>query len=307
MGILFMVPLGFVGSFFGWKAAWTGALFVVLFDTFYSLGLSLFLGQSLGGFFVGLGYLALMTLAFSWLIAPPPGGPGILRTRAAHRLILGALAGALAGQFVLSGVAESLTRFQAELISAMALASAGADAVRRSLLEQELSPERVMALINMVQVRGGLLGSMMLILFINRQVSLMVAAFVCRRQGRPVEGSGSLAVFHVPVRLIWVFSLALGGILFFRLLALSLPETLAWNALTLCVLMYLAQGWGILRFFMNRRTAGRRLLLSIGIVLVILSPGINVIALGLLVLLGVAEHWAPLRVVHNGPPSTPAV
>jgi hypothetical protein len=45
-----------------------------------------------------------------------------------------------------------------------------------------------------------------------------------------------------------------------------------------------------------------RLVLNIGIILVIFSPGLNVIALGLLVLLGVAEHWAPLRALGSRKP-----
>jgi hypothetical protein len=247
-----------------------------------------------------------MALAFTWLVAPPAEGPGLFRIRAAYRLILGALAGAAAGMvFTLGDSAELFMRAQAELISSMAAASAGADAVRRSLLEQELSPDRLMALFHTVQVRGGLLGSMMAIFFINRQLSLAIAAFVRRRRGWRGKDA-SLVLFHVPARLIWVFSLSLGGILFFRLLGLSLPETLAWNCVTFCVLMYLAQGFGIVRFLLSRRPPGRRLLLNIGIILVIFSPGINTIALGLLMLLGVAEHWAPLRVVHDRPPPTPA-
>jgi uncharacterized protein YybS (DUF2232 family) len=121
-------------------------------------------------------------------------------------------------------------------------------------------------------------------------------------------GDTSLRTFHVPPRLIWVFSLSLGGILLFRVLGLSLPETAAWNCLVLCALMYLAQGLGIVRFFLSRRShaPGRRLFLTIGIILVVISPGINTIALGLLLLLGIAEQWAPLRVVRDRPPSTPA-
>ncbi|MDR2375533.1 MAG: hypothetical protein LBD96_03745 [Treponema sp.] len=306
LGILFMVPLGVVGFSFGRRTAWTGALLAVLFNTICALALSLFSGQFLAEFFSGVGYFFLMTLAFTWLVAPPREGPGILRIRAAYRLILGALAGALAGLgFTLGDSLDVFMQAQAELISSMAVASAGADAVRRSLLEQELSPERLMALFNTIQIRGGLLGSMMAIFFINRQLSLAFAAFMGRRQGHREGEDTSLMSFHVPARLIWVFSLSLGGILISGVLGLSLPETLAWNCVTFCVLMYLAQGFGIVRFFLSRRPAGRRLLFSIGIILVIVSPGINTIALGLLILLGIAEHWAPLRVVRDRPPPTP--
>jgi hypothetical protein len=303
-----MVPLGFTGFFFGPGAARLGALLTVFLHALWTLGLSLLVEGGLAGFLPGTAFFLLVTLVFIWLVAPPLGVPKILRLRAAYRLILGALAGA--GALYLWGdLAESdgFVRSQAELISAIATASVEADAVRRSLVEQELSPERILRLFKLVQARGGLEGSLMAVLFVNRQLSLALAAFVRRRR---IDGAEdlSLRVFHVPHRLIWVFSLSLGGILLFRVLGLSLPETAAWNVLTLCVLMYLAQGLGILRFFISRqnRGPGRRLLLTIGIILVIVSPGINTIALGLLLLLGIAEHWAPLRVVRDRPPSTPA-
>ena len=306
LGILFMVPLGVVGLFFGRRTAWTGTLLAVLFDTVCTLGLSLFSGGAVAGLLPGLGYFALMAFAFAWLIAPPLGGPDFVRIRAAYRLILVSLAGAAAGAAFIRGDSQELfMRAQAELISSMAVASAGADAVRRSILEQELSPERLMALFTTVQVRGGLLGSMMLIFFINRQLSLALAAFIRRRRG--CREDGGLVMFHVPARLVWVFSLSLGAILLFRVLGLSPAETAAWNCAMCCVLMYLAQGFGIMRFLLSRRPPGRRVLLSIGIILVIVSPGINVMALGLLILLGIAEHWAPLRVVRDRQPSTPAV
>jgi hypothetical protein len=304
-----MVPLGFMGFFFGRKTAWAGALLAVLFNALCTMGLSLYSGQDFAGFLPGLGYFSLMTLAFVWLVAPPPGGPGVFRIRASYRLILGALVGTVAGMgFMLGDSAEldGFARFQAELVSSMAVASAGADAVRRSLLEQELSPERLMALFNTVQVRGGFLGSMMAIFFITRQRSLTFAVFARRRRGCR-EGDTSLRSFHVPARLVWVFSLSLGSILLFRILGLSPLETAAWNCFIVCALMYLAQGAGIVRFLLSRCPPGRRLFLNIGIILAIFSPGINTIALGLLLLLGIAEHWAPLRVVRDRPPSTPAV
>jgi hypothetical protein len=301
LSILFMVPLGFLGAFYGRRTAWMGALLAALLNTICTLGLSLFSGRSFAQFLPGLGYFFLMAGAFTWLMAPPVAGPGIFRIRAAYRLILGALAGALAG-FALGNVGlGDMMRTQAELLSSMVTASAGGDAVRLSLLEQELSPERIMAVFNMVQVRGGALGAFMAVFFVNRQLSLGLTALLRRRQG---GREGTLVSFHVPAGLIWALSLSLGGILFFRILNLSLPETAAWNCFTLCALMYLAQGWGIVRFFMSRRPAGR-LLLNIGIILVVFSPGINAAVLGLLVLLGIAEHWAPFRVVRSGPPSTP--
>jgi hypothetical protein len=275
--------------------------------------MALFMGWNFTEFFPDLGYFSLLVLVFSWLMAPPAAGPWIFRIRAAYRLILGALAAGLLGIMFVSGDSAGLGAFvrsQADLLSSLAADSAGGDAVRRSLLEQELSPQRIMSIFNTVLLRGGILASSMLILFISRQLSLGLAAFAAKKRGAGPGGPvKSLRDFHVPPFFIWVFSLSLGGVLLFRLVGLSVPETMLWNLLTICALVYLAQGFGIVQFLLSRREmpAPMRFLLNLGIILAILSPGINMAALGLLVLLGIAEYWLPLRRAQgNRPPPTPA-
>lgn len=311
LGMFFLVPLGFTACLRGRMAAWGGFVFAVLLNVLFVLGIALFLGRSFAEFFPDLGYFFLMVLVFTWLMAPPAAGPRILRVRAAYRLILGALAAGLLGIRFITGDSAGLGAFvrsQAELLSSLLVDSAGGDAVRRSLLEQELNPQRIMAVFNMVLLRGGILASSMFILFISRQLSLALAAFAARRRGAGVPVK-SLGDFHVPPFFIWVFSLSLGGILLFRLGGLSAAETILWNLLTICALAYLAQGFGIVRFFLSRRQmpAPMRFLLNLGILLAILSPGINMAALVLLMLLGIAEYWLPLRRAQgNRPPPTPA-
>jgi hypothetical protein len=313
LGMFFLVPLGFTACSRGGPAVWRGFLFAVLFNVLFVLGIALFQGWDFAEFFPDLGYFFLMVLVFTWLMAPPAAGPRILRVRAAYRLILGALAAGLLGIKFITGDSAGIGAFvrsQAELLSVLAADSAGGDAVRRSLLEQELNPRRIMSIFNMILLRGGILASSMLVLFVSRQLSLGLAAFAARRRGAgPGVPVRSLKDFHVPPFFIWVFSLSLGGILLFRLGGLSVPETILWNFLTVCVLVYLAQGFGIVRFFLGRwgMSVPMRFLLNLGIILVILSPGINMAALVLLVLLGIAEYWLPLRRAQgNRPPPTPA-
>jgi uncharacterized protein YybS (DUF2232 family) len=160
----------------------------------------------------------------------------------------------------------------------------------------------------------------MVVFFINRQLSLGLAAFVRRfrprRELEPQPGfqrdqsTASLRGFRAPTFLIWVLSGSLAGILLFRITALTALETAAWNLLTISALMYMAQGLGIVQFMLSRRDLPvlLRLLLNIGIILVVFSPGLNAVALGLLALVGIVEHWVPLRVIkQDRPPSTPAV
>jgi hypothetical protein len=201
---------------------------------------------------------------------------------------------------------QGFIRSQAELLSSLYVASAGGDAVRRSLLEQELSPERIIPVFNLILARGGVLASLMVVFFISRQFSLGLTALIRRRRFR----DGGLSVtgpknFHVPPLLIWIFSGSLAGILLFRIAGFAAPETVAWNLLIVCALMYLAQGLGILQTILGRRDLPvlLRIAINVGIILVAFSPGINMAALGLLMLLGIAEHWAPLRAraVHKTP------
>jgi hypothetical protein len=320
LGVFFLVPLGFTASFFGGKTLWRAVLLAVFFNLCFVLAAAVILGRPFAEFLPDLGFFILIAVVFAWLMAPPAAGPQFFRIRAAYRLVLGALAGALAGIVFIAGDSTgfgAVVYAQAELLASLAADAAGGDAVRRSLLEQELSPQRIAAVFNTVLLRGGALASSMMVLFISRQLSLGFAGIAGRRSGaRERRGGGavrSLRDFHVPRFFIWAFSGSLGGILFFRIVGFSAAETVVWNLFTVCVLTYLAQGFGIAQFFLSRRglPAPMRLLLNVGIILAILSPGINMAVLILLVLLGAAEYWVPLRRAageppRNRPPSTPA-
>jgi hypothetical protein len=48
-------------------------------------------------------------------------------------------------------------------------------------------------------------------------------------------------------------------------------------------------------------------LINFAIIAVVFSPMINVFALGLLVFLGIAENWLPLRAEKSGTSPTPGV
>jgi hypothetical protein len=65
--------------------------------------------------------------------------------------------------------------------------------------------------------------------------------------------------------------------------------------------MFLAQGAVIVLHNFARRAmpALMRLLCALVFVFIVFSPGINVIAMGFLVLLGIAETWIPLRKMRS--------
>jgi hypothetical protein len=310
LGLFFLVPVGFVAALWNAHTAWMSVLTALAFHILSGLGLSLIIPLVQRDFILDILYFGVTVSAFVWIIRPPEGGPGFLRIRAAWRLTLGAAAGVslFIGIAASAGEKSGFTAFvraQSELLSSISIASSGSDAVRRSLLEQYLTPDRIRELMTSLVLRGGGLASCMLVFYVSRLLTLFLAGLVRRDRTWP-----GLREFQVPPWLIWALSLSLGSVLLGRLVKWQAPEIVAWNVLAVCALMYLAQGAGIVRHFLTRRplSPGLRLFINIAIVFAVLSPGINGILLGGLILLGVAEHWAPLRVLKDeGPPSTPAV
>jgi hypothetical protein len=225
-----------------------------------------------------------------------------------YRLIAASVMGALALLPLVyttgdEGGLAAMVRSQAELVASLYTNASGPDVVQRSLLEQYLTADLIMETIVAVALRGGVVVSCMGVLFISRQVSLWITRLV-----RRVWRGGSVALFHVPQGLIWVVSLSLLAVLLGQKADIGPLEIVAWNVLVVGVVLYLAQGVGIVSWFFARRAVprGMRLLFSVFLVIMLFSPGINAVILGALALLGIAENWAPFRAPKiDGPSSTP--
>jgi hypothetical protein len=309
LGLFFLVPMGFVAALWNAATARVSVLIAVALHVLSGLGLSLIIPLVPQDFVLDILYFGVMVSVFVWIIRPPKGGPGFLRIRTAWRLTLGAAAGVSLFMGIAASAGEksgftAFARAQSELLSSLSIASSGSDAVRRSLLEQYLTPDRIREIMTSLILRGGGLASCMAVFYVSRFLTLFLAGLVRRDRTWP-----GLREFRVPPWLIWALSLSLGSVLFGRLVKWQIPEIAAWNVLAVCALMYLAQGAGIVRHFLTCSpiSPGLRLFINIAIIFAVLSPGINGILLGGLILLGVAEHWAPLRALKDeGPPSTPA-
>jgi uncharacterized protein YybS (DUF2232 family) len=141
-----------------------------------------------------------------------------------------------------------------------------------------------------------------LFFFVNRQVSVAVALF--SRRAQPVRG---VADFRADYRFVWVLSLSLASVISFRMGQLPLGEIIAWNVAIACAILYLAQGIGIVLYFFRRpgQSAWMRLALTLLMVIMVMSPGVNMVVLGGVLLLGLAENWVSFRDTDR-PPSTPA-
>jgi uncharacterized protein YybS (DUF2232 family) len=249
-----------------------------------------------------------MASIFTWIVAPPPFFPAVPE---ASRLLGGSCLGAIMLTYVFfqaassPGFSEYIGSLLASLISAYR--SSGADVVGAAMIEG-LTAEAALESIKAILLRGGSLVSSVFLFTVCRQISLFSARLSLRQGRAALTGINNLAAFHVNPVIIWIFSASLLSVVLTRMTKLLIPEIILWNILILCVILYLAQGLGILQFFLARPSMSPFLRLLFGILLVVMlfSPILNVILFASLLLLGIAENWAPLRAPkNNGPPSTP--
>jgi hypothetical protein len=186
-----------------------------------------------------------------------------------------------------------------------------------------LTADAILETLVVVALRGALMLSFMVFFFVNRQLAIVFARLF--RRVRPQESlesplppasrggptsSGGLAAFRTPSGCIWALSLALLIILLGRQLGIAPLEIAAWNVLVVCAMLYLAQGGGIALYFLSRLALPplMRLLVNVLICILVFSPGINAVLLVGLILLGIAENWAPFRAPKtNGSSSTPGM
>jgi uncharacterized protein YybS (DUF2232 family) len=94
-----------------------------------------------------------------------------------------------------------------------------------------------------------------------------------------------------------VLAIALFSTVFFRKTGIPALEMIAWNMVTICLLLYLAQGLGIILYYLSKtaRSTFTRLFQALLAMAIIMSPGINLIACGGVLVLGIAENWASFR------------
>ncbi|MDR1248316.1 MAG: hypothetical protein LBK63_03340 [Treponema sp.] len=309
LGFLFLLPLGLVAYCYNPRTAWFAAAAAAAGNVLFSLvagGLQSYRALSWALPLADMFYLTVVIGAFVWITSPPERGGGFLRMPTAYRIVAGAAMTSLALGLALYSAQEDqglrfLFRSQAEMLASLYVNASAADEVRRSLTEQYMSADVILEILRSVALRGGIVVSCVALFMASRQISLIVAFLIRRKQVR-----GSLIAFHVRPECVWVLSFSLLAILGGLGLGIEPLEIAGWNILVLCAILYLAQGGGITIFFLIRLSPALRVALNLGVLALMLSPGINVAFMGVLILLGVAENWVPFRAPKpNGPPPTP--
>jgi hypothetical protein len=303
---LFLLPLGFIGYGWGPKTLWSGLIYAVLGNCIICLGLGLIAGIPVSSLLWDILYFTTMSTAFAWIILPFDENSS--RIPGAYRLALGSSLGALIFIALFYRLTNS-DSFYEDISNQLAFLLSLYQPANSDLMQNPQNIEAVFELMKNIIIRGGALFSAVLLLLINRQISI----FLIRLFGGPRRANIFLN-FYTHQKLLWALGAAALLIPVTSLLRLTAVGIILWNIITLCVMMYLAQGLGIIAYFLSKKDfpAFVRFLLPVMIVILIFSPGINAVLVGIIALLGIAENWVSFRTLKirslsetSGPSSTP--
>jgi len=231
-------------------------------------------------------YFSVIVLGFTWII-------GGRRFRTAYRFMLASIAGAVVSLIFINSPHVKFYDYLHEIFTSIFGSSNELmmeDERTRGLLNmQSFSPEQMTEMARSFILRGGALISMFFLLFINRQIAAFAVSIV-KRQRRDL----GLIKFSAPVNTIWVLSGAIATIILTNMFKFEVVGILAWNVFTACAAIFLAQGAGVLMFWLSLRTNVFRLVINVLIVVILFSP-LNIFAVAALLILGVADIWVSFR------------
>jgi len=247
-------------------------------------------------------YLTVVFLCYGWIM----NADRFPNIRTAYRFIIASAAGSvvfLVNFFAASASVEFKLALEqiCEALSAVYASSPENDTVKNSFLQELLTPDKMLEAAKNILLRGGALAGIFFMFFINRQISISLFWLIKRQR----IGKG-LEEFFAPPNAVWVFSGSLATILLARVFNFETLEIIAWNVFVTCVIIFLAQGAGIFKFLLARRSYFVRMFANILVILVLFSP-LNTAAVAALILLGIAENWLSLRQPKQGTASTPGL
>jgi hypothetical protein len=217
---------------------------------------------------LGFFYFTTLLLCYVWII----GGNN---TRTAYRFILSSAAGAVVFLIVLNRLESVFTITFNQFVEDLPL---------------NINSSDFLETVNNILLRGGALVSMCFLFFVNRQITHS-AVWIIKKQ----RNHRPLSEFFAPPNTIWILTGALVTIILTRLFNIELFEIIAWNVFTICAIIFLAQGAGILLFLISRCSATLRLIIFTVIIFLLFSP-LSAIAVIAVLLLGIVENWVSFRV-----------
>jgi hypothetical protein len=297
LAFFFLVPLGVCAIVYGPVAAWLGFMFSLLGNGILAAGFSLHYGTGAASFGLNVLYFTVFSLGFTWMMAGSPAVFNLPPIRTVFRFIAAAVAGAIAFLAVIFSLGGEET-LSAIIRSQMEMIISGSDVAQQAFMESMFTEDQLVGMFITFILRGGALVSAFFLFFFSRQTAFIIARLFSRyRRQQGNSATSDLMGFFVPRRTIGVLSVCLPVILLCRFISLETIEIAAWNILVICAILFLAQGGGIALCYLARRPMSllMRLLCIVLFVFVVFSPGLNLIVVAALLLLGIAENWLPLR------------
>ena len=227
-------------------------------------------------------YLTIILLLFTWIM----GGRNL---RAAYRFVIASLAGAAVFLFFImfNKNDNSFNLILNETAEVFALLFS--NSANTAALDQGFTSEKIIELIESVSLRGGAVFSMFVVFFLNRQLTVSSVFLINKKRiGR------TLNQYYVPSFTIWVLTGSLASVLLTSVFRIKILEIISWNILTVSAILFLAQGAGIVTHMLLKKSLAVRIAVSVLACFLIISP-LSAAALALLLLLGIAETWLPMR------------
>jgi len=284
LSLFFLVPLGYAIII-------TGS-FMPIFITAAAANIILIIIQSFSKFDIGnmlieILYLTAVLLGFTWIM----GGKFM---RMAYRFVIASSVCAVIFLIFINSPASGFFEMFSKTVEDLFGNDADSGVqVKNLLFTKVFTPERLTELTKMFLLRGGALISMLFLFFVNRQVAVSVVSMVKRR-----KIDLGLTAFYAPANTVWVLSGALATIVLTGIFKMEMLGILAWNVFVACAVIFLAQGAGILMYWMMLRSNAFRLIINVLIIVVLFSP-LNTFAIMALVLLGIIDNWRPFRIAKS--------
>ncbi|MCL2805519.1 MAG: hypothetical protein FWD26_06240 [Treponema sp.] len=274
--LVFLAPLGYAVLVSG--SVWITFFAVAAANLVISALLNL-LSRSTGNFMMEIFYFSSLFLAYIWAV----GGKNL---RSAYRFMIAAAAGSLAFFFFIwvsrGDIAEILAEMS-QILSSVLVSSNEAFEVFTS--------DRVLEMMQIISVRGGIFVSMLFMLFLNRQLALGALRFMKKDKNiRFLD----LDKFVVPSNIIWYLTITLAVVVITSLLRIEILEILSWNVLVAGIILFMVQGTGVVMHLLSKRSSFFRIAFAVLLFFLLISP-LGFIAIIALFILGVAENWLSLR------------
>jgi len=295
LGFFFLLPLGVIAFFCDAKTAWGTGILAAAINTIIAIWFYLYGDMDPVFLQWNVMYYTVMALFFTWINVPLGRFWAALETP--YRLVIGATCCVL--------LLMPLFLLVMDIPQQRALIVAQLEALRTipvSQASETPEAEVILSATLYAALRGGFLVSCLIFLWVNRQLASLFVRMVRRFRGSGgALSAGTILSFHVKPVFIWLLSFALGAILLGKMgeIEMEMVEIVGWNLLIFCAILFLVQGGAVALYFLAKLPSLPRILVTVGIVMLILRPGLNAAFVALLVLLGIMENWVPFRVIKE--------